>query len=134
MSDQYTGYRVNDGPYRYLAVLDGPNLAPSDFTEASHIVPLASLAEAEHYLTASVNGYVSRWLTDKFVNLAGQDTGEFPGGLSVDAALTLYRLGTTAHNLDTARMLHDLIVDAVDPYPDYVLSVGPRGGIKRERA
>lgn len=134
MSDTYNGPRVNDGPFRYLGVMDDVQLTPASFVIPANIVPLASLAQAKRYLEDAYIGFVSRYAMSTYVDLNGQDTGELPGGLSNAVTLTLYRLDTVAHNLDTARMLWSLIRDAGDWYPDYTLSINSRGGIRQERA
>lgn len=116
---------------RYLGVIDDPvHLAPASIHEAGHVLPVLTLERGEVILDGvrrNGQGY-SPW----HLTLDAKDSLAFGQPLSDQATLTLYRVDCKLLDGGPRRAWEKLIEDG-DPYPDYIISVGPRGGIKRER-
>jgi hypothetical protein len=105
---------------RYLGVLDGANLATGNVREREHIILLESLD--------------------------GGRPLPIPGGLGDDAQLTLWVLPIVSPLTNDADVMRwatteerterawQSIADDPDPYPDYILTLGPRGGVRTEWA
>lgn len=119
---------------RYFGVLNDANLAPSGilYDRGANIIVIESLRHAELILDGTmVHGDPSRWVAAN--DLDGEPHGRTPA-LSAPT-LTLWHAETDTER--AAEYWTDFYGPrgiVTDPYPEYVLSVGPRGGIKRERA
>lgn len=114
---------------RYLGILDGPSLAPASIHEPSHVMTIRSLAVAEGLIErAYLTGELGRWHTLGATTLDAQPLDSV---LADRYTLTLYRV--TCRILDGGpRAAWQAIIEDGDPYPDYVVKVGPRGGISVE--
>lgn len=130
---------------RYLGVLDGGALATGNVREPSHVLMIESLGTARATLTEAAN-------SGRIYSALALDTGALPlpipGGLGEGAQLTLWRLPHTypyrhrvatdsterATDAELANAGWRSLVAAVDPYPDFILTLGARGGVHTERA
>lgn len=116
---------------RWFGVLNDPSLAPSGIQSdrGANVIVIASLKDAGLILQGVL--HMSRpdyWAPAN--DLDGERHGDTP--YLNEPWLTLWPADTdTDHAVEywTEQYEHNR-----DPYPEYVLSIGPRGGIKRERA
>lgn len=120
---------------RYFGVLNDANLAPSSVADSrgANVIVIASLKDAALILEgAVVYDNPSRWVPAN--DLDGEPHGRTPA-LSAPT-LTLWHADTEPeHAAEYWADTYSIDGGSVtDPYPEYVLSIGPRGGIKRERA
>ena len=116
---------------RYLGILDDPvTLAPASIHERAHVLVIRDLTEAKAVLEGFYVSGDSAFARDLSLKNQGHLV---PGGTSREARLTLYRVDCKILDGGPAREWEGLI-EAGDPYPEYVLSIGPRGGIRQERA
>lgn len=127
---------------RYLGVLDSANLATGNVREREQIILLESLDAARETLRMAADGrniYTAE-------RLDGGRPLPIPGGLGDDAQLTLWVLPVVSPLTNDAGVTRwataeerterawQSIADDADPYPDYILTLGPRGGVRTERA
>lgn len=121
---------MNNYDVRYLGVLDGPNLAPGSIHEESHVIAIRSLEVAEGLIDrARLTGELGRWSSLGATTLDAQPLDSV---LPDRYRLTLYRV--TCRVLDGGpRAAWEAITKDGDPYPDYIVEVGERGGIRTER-
>jgi len=119
---------------RWFGVLNDTSLAPSGINSdrGANVIVIASLTDAELILEGAWrHSDPSRYAVA--ADLDGVPHGATPA-MSDEITLTLWAADTDTepdHAVDywTEHYEHN-----TDPYPDCVLSIGPRGGIKRERA
>lgn len=114
---------------RYLGVLDDPgHLAPGSIYDPTHVYSIRSLDEAEtilHQIYHSGETYLLR-------DMHGESKPGLFGASGEDLTLTLYSLADPWQLAAGPWVAwQDMVLR--DPYPDYQISIGPRGGIKRER-
>lgn len=112
---------------QYLGVLDGGHLAPSHVRDADQVLCIPSLAAAADILRAADSDALR---FSPYLNpLTPGSSWGLPAGLGEDARLTLWRVDTRGRGWIGA---HAEVAASDDPYPDVILSFGPRGGIRRE--
>ena len=129
---------------RYFGILNGTNLAPAGIHDRGSVLVLESLQHAQYHLQGAISGssFGLRYWGAR--NLDGEYPGDIPGGSGDDSTLMLYTMPERViwmtndprhpFRAETDAELWQRLTDNGDPYPDYVLSVGPRGGIRTERA
>lgn len=113
---------------RYLGVLDGGNLATGNIRDRSHVLTFEALGNARAALREADAGSGQIYSA---LQLDGSRPLPIPGGIGEDAQLTLWRIAPVYS--EDVLMEWRLIANDPDPYPDFILTLGPRGGVKLER-
>jgi hypothetical protein len=119
---------------KYFGVLTGSSLAPAGIHDRESVLQFDSLDHARRHLACAHVGANTAMYVNGAKTLDGEYPGDIPGGAGEGAALTLW----TVPNRGAARVfdgadandLWGILTADPDPYPDYQLEVGPRGGIR----
>jgi hypothetical protein len=121
---------------RYLGVVDDPSLAPGSIHELDHVLAFRSLEDAglaaELFYLRGSSRLAFPAKVEKNSDLYGGVDYGFQ--LSRSLTITLYRVDCKVLDDGPRFAWEDLISGSLgDPYPNYQITIGPRGGIVRTR-